>query len=319
MKDRNIGLIGIGSLGKNLANNILLAGYSLYINDLNKKNSKDLINKGAKWCNDLEYLTNKSSVIITCLPNPKSVSLVIESKKGILNYINKNHLIIECSTTDEEELIRISKLIKSKSANYIEAPLTGGEWKCKNGNISILVAGKKRQYKRALPILKEIGYEIIFVSEILGTASTIKVLTNYLASINLVAIGEVFMICKKYGIDLKTAYRAIEISSGNSFVHTSEGQLILSRSMNAQFTMDLICKDLRLVEKLRKKFDIPSNLIKQIVKIFNEGKKNLGKKEYSTAIVKMLENKCNDILYARGFPKILIDNEPRRKGREVKI
>ena len=65
MKDKNIGLIGIGSLGKNLANNILLAGYSLYINDLNKKNSKDLINKGAKWCNDLEYLTNKSSVILS--------------------------------------------------------------------------------------------------------------------------------------------------------------------------------------------------------------------------------------------------------------
>ena len=217
------------------------------------------------------------------------------------------HLIIECSTTDESESIRLSKLIKKKSASYIEAPLTGGEWRSKKGNISILVSGKYNSYVRALPVLKKIGYQIIFLGEKLGNASTIKVLTNYLASINLLAIGEVFMICKKYKLDLSKAYQAIRISSGNSFVHTSEGQLILSRSMDAQFTMDLICKDLDLVEKLRKKFNIPSKLIPLVRDTFIKGKKTLGDKEFSTAIVKILEKKCNDKLYAKGFPNKLID------------
>ena len=146
----------------------------------------------------------------------------------------------------------------------------------------------------------------------------VKVLTNYLASINLLSISEVFMISKKYGLDLKSVYEAIRISSGNSFVNTTEGKVILSGSYNAQFTMDLICKDLRLVKKLQNKFNIPSNLIPAVEKIFKDGKKILGDREYSTSIVKILENKCNTKLRAKGFPLKLIDNQSRKKGIEIK-
>ena len=317
MIDKNIGFIGIGNLGKNLANSILLAGYNLYINDIDKKKSKNLIKKGAIWCDKLETIVKRTSIIFTCLPNTKSISLVVESSKGIINFINSKHLIIECSTTDEQESLRICKLIENKSASYIEAPLTGGEWKSKKGNISVIVSGKRKSFNRALPVLKEIGFEIIYLGNKVGSASTIKVLTNYLASVNLLAIGEVFMICKKYNLNLRSVYEAIRISSGNSFVHTSEGQLILSRSMDAQFTMDLICKDLSFVEKLRKKFNIPSKIIPLVFSIFKEGKKNLGDKEFSTAIVKLLENQCNERLYSRGFPKKLVDENPRKKGYEI--
>ena len=319
MKDRNIGFIGLGNLGKNLANSILVSGYNLFVYDLEKKKSNFLVKKGANWCLDIKTLVNKSTIIITCLPNPKSVSQVMESKDGIIKNIRPKHLIIECSTTDESESIRLSQLFKNKSANYIEAPLTGGEWRSKKGNISIFVSGKQSSYIRALPILKKIGYQIIYLGSKLGSASTIKVLSNYLASINLIAISEVFMICKKYDLDLKKVYHAIRISSGNSFVHTSEGQLILSRSMDAQFTMDLICKDLSLVEKLRSKFNIPSKLIPIVKTIFMNGKKNLGDKEFSTAIVKILEKDCNEKLFAKGFPNRLIDNMPRREGIEIKF
>ncbi len=318
MKDINIGFIGLGNLGKNLANSILEAGYNVYINDLIQKNGNTLIKKGAIWCDKIYELVNNSSIIFTCLPNLKAISLVIESKQGIINFINSNHLIIECSTTDEADSLRLSKLIESKSANYLEAPLTGGEWRSKNGNISVLVSGKKKSYNRALPILKEIGYEIVYLGKNIGNASTVKVLTNYLASINLIAIGEVFMICKKYNLDLKSVYNAIKVSSGNSFVHTSEGQLILSQSMDAQFTMDLICKDLKYVDKLRKKFNIPSELIKVVYKIFKNGSQKLGKREFSTAIVKLLENDCGEKLYSPGFPKKLKDDKPRRRGVEIK-
>lgn len=317
MRDKNIGFIGLGNLGSNLANNILLSGYKLYIFDIDKNKSKKLLRKGAKWCTNLSSLVEKTSIIINCLPSVKAISDVMESKNGVINYLNSKHLVIECSTTDEEHSLNISKKIKLKSANYIEAPLSGGEWRSKKGNISVFACGKKSAYLRALPILKEIGYEIIYLGNKIGSASTVKVLTNYLASINLIAISEVFMICKKYNLNLKNVYEAIRISSGNSFVHTSEGQLILSRSMNANFTMDLICKDLSFVEKLRKKFHIPSKLIQEVQKTFLEGKKILGDREYSTAIVKILEKKSNDVLFSKGFPKYLKDENPRRKGVEV--
>ncbi len=318
MIDKNIGFIGLGNLGKNLANSVQIGGYNLFIHDLDKEKANYLIKNGAHWCENIKTLVDQTTVIITCLPNPKAVSTVMESNNGIINNIKSNHLIIECSTTDEEELIRLFKLVKSKSASYIDAPLSGGEWRSKNGNISVLASGQRESFNRALPILKEIGYEIVYLGDKIGSASTIKVLTNYLASINLLAIGEVLMICEKYNLDLKAVYEAIRISSGNSFVHTSEGQLILSRSFDAQFTMDLICKDLGLVEKLRNKFDVPSKLIPLVESIFIEGKNKLGEREFSTAIIKLLEEKCKEKLSSPYFPQQLIDKDPRRKGIEIK-
>ena len=318
MKDTNIGFIGLGNLGRNLANSLLIGEYNLFINDLKKNSAKNLIKKGATWCDSLKELVKKSTIIITCLPNPKIVAEVIESKNGILNYINSKHLIIECSTNDEEEIIRLSKLIKSKRSKFLEAPLSGGEHRSVTGNITVLTSGNRSSFNRALPILKEIGYEVVFLGNKLGSASTLKVLTNYLASINLLSIGEVFMISKKYGMNLKSVYEGIRASSGNSFVLTTEGQLILSGSMDAQFTMDLICKDLKLVKKLKQKFNVPSDLINSVDNTFIKGKNTLGNRAFSTSIIKLLEKKCKTLLRSKGFPKKLIDSEIRKKGIEVK-
>ena len=318
MKDINIGFIGLGNLGKNLANSILLGKYNLFVHDINKSQSNQLVQNGSIWCDTVEEIVKKTTLIITCLPNPKSVSDIIEGNKGILNFIDSRHLIIECSTTDEEEIIRLSKLIENKGAEYLEAPLSGGEHRSVSGNIAVITAGKRINFDRAMPILSEIGYEIVYLGDKLGSASTVKVLTNYLASINLLSIGESFMICKKYGLDLKSVYEAIRVSSGNSFVNTTEGQVILSGSMDAHFTMDLICKDLMLVKKLQEKYNIPSDLIPIVLNTFNDGKKILGERSFSTSIIKLLENKCNNKLRAEGFPLELKDNEPRKKGIEVK-
>ena len=87
---------------------------------------------------------------------------------------------------------------------------------------------------------------------------------------------------------------------------------------HAHFTMDLICKDLMLVKKLQEKYNIPSDLIPIVLNTFNDGKKILGERSFSTSIIKLLENKCNNKLRAEGFPLELKDNEPRKKGIEVK-
>tara|TARA_B100000029_G_scaffold184119_1_gene181648 strand:+ start:802 stop:1764 length:963 start_codon:yes stop_codon:yes gene_type:complete len=318
IKDKNIGFIGIGNLGFNLANNILLAGYNLFIYDIDVKKGKKLLKKGATRCDNLKEVVENTSIIINCLPNPKAVEKVVLGKGGLVNFINSKHLIIECSTTDEEQIIKLSKKIQSKGANYLESPLTGGEHRSVTGNIAILTSGKRSSFNRAFNILSVIGYDIIFLGNKFGSASTIKVLTNYLASINLLSISEVFMICKKYRINLKSVYEAIRISSGNSFVHTTEGQVILSGSMDAKFTLDLICKDLKLVNKLKNKFNIPSKLIPEVYKNFKNAETFLGEKAFSTEVVKLLEIKCKEKLRSKGFPNQLKDQEQRKKGQEIK-
>ena len=316
MIDKNIGFIGLGNVGSMLANSILQANYILNIYDLDKNTSIELINKGAIWQNSIRDILESSSIVITCLPSPQAVIDVVEKKNGLIQNITNKHLWIEMSTTDENEMIRLSKLIESKEANVLEAPVTGGQHRAKSGNISVFAAGKRENFDRAFPILSEIGYKVLYCGKI-GNASTLKVVTNFLASINLLSLGEVLMVCKKYGLDLKKAYDGIKISSGNSFVHETESQVILNGSYDVGFTMDLVCKDVELFNKLTEKFNISTELTPLVMKIFNEGKKKYGDRSFSTSIVKLLEEKCNENLRSKGFPSQLLDTESRKKGIEI--
>ncbi len=313
MNDNTIGFIGLGNVGSKIANNIIKNGYKLYVNDLDESTSHILVSKGAIFCKSIEDLIPKVTVLITCLPSPESVKNVLLK---CLPFFENKHLWIEMSTTDEKEMKYLSKLVFDKKANVLEAPITGGQHRAESGNISILVGGNKEAFKRSFPLLSCIGHKILHCGEI-GKASTLKVVTNYLASINLLALGEALMVCKKYGIDLKTAFEGIKISSGNSFVHETESQVILNGSYDVGFTMDLVCKDVGLFDKLTKKYQIPAEISSLLVDVFERGKLELGHRAFSTSIVKILEKHCNEDLRADGFPSFLEDKNQKQEAEEV--
>ena len=315
MNDTNLGFVGLGNVGSKIANNIINNGYKLYVHDLDEIKSQSLVSKGAIFCKSIEELVPKVSVLITCLPSPKSVKEVL--LKCVPKF-NQKHLWIEMSTTDEKDMKYLSKLVFDKNAEVLEAPITGGQHRAESGNISILVGGSRASFKRSFPILSCIGHQILHCGEI-GKASTLKVVTNYLASINLLALGEALMVCKKYGIDLKTAFEGIKISSGNSFVHETESQVILNGSYDVGFTMDLVCKDVGLFDKLTKKYQIPAEVSTLMLEIFQRGREKLGDRALSTSIVKLLEDKCNDNLRASGFPSFLEDKNQKQEAEEIII
>ena len=315
MNDTTLGFVGLGNVGSKIANNIINNGYKLYVHDLDEIKSQSLVSKGAIFCKSIEELVPKVSVLITCLPSPKSVKEVL--LKCVPKF-NQKHLWIEMSTTDEKDMKYLSKLVFDKNAEVLEAPITGGQHRAESGNISILVGGSRASFKRSFPILSCIGHQILHCGEI-GKASTLKVVTNYLASINLLALGEALMVCKKYGIDLKTAFEGIKISSGNSFVHETESQVILNGSYDVGFTMDLVCKDVGLFDKLTKKYQIPAELSSLMLEIFQRGREKLGDRALSTSIVKLLEDKCNDNLRASGFPSFLEDKNQKQEAEEIII
>ena len=309
--NKTIGFIGIGNVGSHLANNLLKSKNNIYVYDKNIKSYSNLINLKNKPCKNLEEIAMKSQIIITCLPSPKAVKNVI---KTISKYLNKNHLWIEMSTTDKNEMIRLSKIVNSKGAKVLECPITGGEHRAKSGNISILAAGNKATFRKSFPILSLLGYEILYCGNI-GNASILKVITNYLASLHLLGIGEALAVAKKNNLDLGLTYKAIKVSSGNSFVNETETKVILAGSYDVGFTMDLVNKDLNLFRKLGKNLNL--ELGNYLSRKFKHGMRVLGKKSFSTSVVKLIEENEKIKLRAKNFPKQLVDNNKKQKAIQV--
>jgi len=311
-----IGFIGLGNVGGKLARNLLKNNFDLIVKDLDNKITKNFIKKGAKTESSVKKIAEKVDLIITCLPSPKICSDVMESKDGVINGLSKKKIWLEMSTTDESEVKRIGKLVAQKKAIPLDAPVSGGCHRAATGNISIFVGGERRAFKKILPILSVMGKKILHTGK-LGSASVLKVITNFLASVHLAALGEAWTVAKKSKLDLKKTFKGISVSSGNSFVHETESQVILNGSYNINFTMDLVEKDIRLFNSLANKLNIPLEISPLVLNIFKDGHKKYGSRAWSSMIVKRMEELNNVKIRAKGFPSELVDNEPEEKGYEI--
>jgi len=311
-----IGFIGLGNVGGKLAGNLLRNKFDLTVRDLDEKLTNDFKNKGAKIAKTAKALAEQTDLIITCLPSPEICSEVMESEEGVINGLSKNKIWLEMSTTDESEVKRLGKLVLDKKAVPLDGPVSGGCHRATTGNIAIFVGGKREIFEKILPVLTTIGKKILHTGEI-GTASILKVITNYLASVHLAALGEAWTIAKKSNLDLNKTYKGIAISSGNSFVHETESQVILNGSYNINFTMDLIEKDMNLFNKLSKKLNTPLEISPFVLDIFKDAQKKYGSRAWSSMVVKRLEDKFGLDFRASGFPEELKDNEKEEKGYEI--
>ena len=248
-----IGFIGLGNVGGKLAGSLLRNKFDLTVRDLEENLIKKFNNKGAKVANSPKELAEQVDLIITCLPSPEICAEVMESEKGVIKGLSENKIWLEMSTTDESEVKRLGKLVSEKKAIPLDGPVSGGCHRAETGNIAIFVGGERKSFEKILPILTTMGRKILHTGE-LGSASVLKVITNYLASVHLAALGEAWTVAKKSNLDLKKAYKGIAVSSGNSFVHETESQVILNGSYNINFTMDLVKKDMNLFNELSKSF-----------------------------------------------------------------
>ena len=311
-----IGFIGLGNVGGKLAGSLLRNNFDLTVRDIDENLTNPLKDLGAKVAKSPKELAEKTDLIITSLPSPEVSAEVMEADDGILNGLSENKIWLEMSTTDENEVKRIGKKVIEKKAIPMDGPVSGGCHRAATGNIAIFVGGERKAFEKILPALTVMGRKILHTGE-LGTASVLKVITNYLASTHLVALGEAWTVAKKSNLDLAKTYKGIAISSGNSFVHETESQVILNGSYNINFTMDLVLKDTSLFDNLAKKINAPLEISPQIVEIFKDGQKKYGSRAWSSMIVKRMEDLNNINFRANGFPDELVDNEPEEKGYEI--
>ncbi|WP_428522916.1 NAD(P)-dependent oxidoreductase [Roseibium sp.] len=313
----HVGFIGLGNVGGKLAGSILRNGFDLTVLDLDENLMAKFAELGAKKGHSPRQLAEDCDVVITCLPSPAACAAVVEGTDGILEGIGPGTIWAEMSTTDASEVKRLAGLVAEKGGEAIECPVSGGCHRAATGNISIFAGCSRETFENALPFLTVLGRRVLHTGDI-GSASVLKVVTNYLATANLVSVCEALTTCKAAGMDLNTAYEAIKISSGTSFVHETEGQVILNGSRDISFTMDLVAKDIGLFQSIAEEHSVPLELSPMLNQIFADGISRYGPRELSPNIIKRLEDATGLTVLGDGFPAEMEDDEPEEPGYEVR-
>lgn len=301
---KQVGFIGVGNLGMHLAASLLKAEFQVTVHDLKKEVATGLLDAGAGWASSPRQVAEMAGTVFTCLPSPAAVNAVVTGENGVLAGLKPGGTWIDMSTNDRHELKRLAALAAEKGIACLEAPVTGGVHKAASGEITVLVGGDAAVFERHLRAFRAMGNKVFHMGP-LGSASVIKVITNMLAFIHLVAAGEALMLAKRGGLDLAQTFEAIKASSGNSFVHETESQVILNGSYNIGFTMDLACKDLDLAYQLGREFGVPLELAGLVEQIFIRARAQYGGQAWSSQVVKLLEDALNTDLRAPGFPEML--------------
>jgi 3-hydroxyisobutyrate dehydrogenase len=312
----SVGFIGLGNVGGKLAGSLLRNDVTISVRDLDRDAAQPFLDGGAAWADSPRELAESVDVVITCLPSPAASAAVMEAADGVLAGMRPGAVWMEMSTTDEAEVRRLGALVEARGGSPVDCPVSGGCHRAATGNISIFAGCDRETFERILPVLTVLGRRVLHTGE-LGSASILKVVTNYLATANLISLAEALATSKAAGMDMNTTYEAIRISSGNSFVHETESQVILNGSRDINFTMDLVLKDIGLFQAIADRHDVPLELNPELIRIFEDGAERYGSREWSPNIIRRLEDATGLSVLGDGFPADILDDEPEEPGAEV--
>jgi 3-hydroxyisobutyrate dehydrogenase len=311
--DLKVGFIGLGNVGGKLAGSLVRNGLDVIVHDLDADLVQKFVARGAKPGGSPAAMMQACDAVITCLPSPAASDAVVSE---MIPHVTPGKIWMEMSTTDVNEVRRLGALVAERGGAPVDCPVSGGCHRADTGNISIYAGCDRETFDRILPILTTMGRRILHVGEI-GNSSILKVMTNYLANMNLLAVMEALTVMKACGMDLGMTFEAISMSSGTSFAHETESQLILSGSRDVNFTMDLVMKDIGLFQELADRHEVPLELSPLMIEMMKDGQRRYGERAQSDRMIERLEEATGLSITAPGFPDELIDDEPEEPGYEV--
>jgi len=306
-------MIGLGQLGQAVTGNLLRAGLAPVLSDVKGESiARHLLDQGAVWANSGREVAEQCDVILTGLPRPENVSAAMGlegtniNPDGILAGLQPNSVWIEHSTTDFENTLKIRAEVEKRGAKAVAAPLTGGMQILKVGKMVSLVGADEETFKRVEPLIALSAPRIVRCGDF-GHETVVKILTNMLCAVQDCAMGEVMMIAKKCGVDLKLLFDAMRISSGNSFCWETEFARVMDGSYYPDFTAEMMAKDIELGQGLAKKHGVPMLMHGQVAQIYEMCMARYGKDSGSTIPVRLVEDACQTPLADENLRKVFKD------------
>ena len=265
---KNIGFIGLGIMGKPMALNLIKAGHTLTVNDLNQEAVKTLVDAGATAANSAKEVAENSEVIITMLPASKHVQFVVQGENGILAGAKEGSIIIDMSSITPTVSKALAEEAAEKGVGFLDAPVSGGETGAINGTLAIMVGGKEDIFESAKPVLFDLGKAVTLVGDS-GCGVTAKLANQIIVNLNIAAMSEALVLAAKAGIDIEKMYQAIRGGLAGSAVLDAKVPLILERNFVPGGTMAINMKDITNVMDTAHDIDVPLPLSSHLLEIFH--------------------------------------------------
>ena len=273
----NIGFIGLGVMGKPMSLNLIKAGYSLMVSDIDAEREKDIIAAGAVRGDSPKQIGESSDLIFTMLPNSPEVEEVLSGKNGVLDGAKPGSIIVDMSSIDPMVAVRISEKASAKGVDMLDAPVSGGEPKAIDGTLSIMVGGKQEVFDKVKPVFLTMSASAILIGDI-GSGNICKLANQIMVALHLASMSEAMVFAEKAGVDTEKVYQAIRGGLAGSTVLDAKMPMVLERNFKPGGPIRMHTKDLLNVRDTALEIDAPIPLTTQVLEYMKALKAD-GKKE----------------------------------------
>jgi 2-hydroxy-3-oxopropionate reductase len=293
---KRIGFIGLGIMGKPMALNLIRAGYSLTVYDINPKPLKELEQAGAEIAANGKEVAEKNTIIITMLPNSPQVKEAVFGENGIIEGIQKDSILIDMSSISPAASKEISEGISNKCAFMLDAPVSGGEPKAIDGSLSIMVGGKKEIFDKVYDILMVMGSSAVLCGDI-GAGNTTKLANQIIVAANIAALSEALVLGKKAGVNPEVIFNAIRGGLAGSAVMDAKAPMMIKGNFSPGFRIALHIKDLNNVLETGHEYGSPLPLTSAVMEMMQWLKANNFEAEDHSALAKYYENLAGTFIH----------------------
>lgn len=286
-----VGIIGLGNMGSRITQRLLEVGVSVGVYDINLAAVDEMVALGAVAERSPAQLASNYPYVITLLPNALIVKEIVLGAEGLVHGMGPRSLLIEMTTSDPSSTKELNETLKSKGLRMIDAPVSGGVAKARNGTLSVMAGGEERDFKEVESLLCKIGKNVIHVGAI-GAGHTIKALNNMVSATTLAVTGEAIALGVKLGLDPDKMLAVINTSTGRSV--SSELKFpsqIINRKFDSGFTLDLMVKDLTIANLIAETENVSLDVATTNLQLWKQASDQLGKGADHTMIVKHIEEK----------------------------
>jgi len=273
---RQVGFIGLGIMGKPMARNLIKAGYSLVVHDINRQPVKELAAQGATPAASSKEVAQKSDVVITMLPDSPDVEQVVFGrvpagrgpKEGLIEGVQSGMLYIDMSTIAPATSVKVYEALKAKGVESLDAPVSGGDVGAREGKLSIMVGGTEKAFQRALPIFKIMGKNIVLIGGP-GAGQVTKACNQVVVALTIQAISEALTLARKAGVDPAKVRDALLGGFAQSRILDLHGKRILDRNFQPGFKIKLHRKDLAIALQTGREVALALNATAQAAEQMN--------------------------------------------------